>query len=124
MPDLSAWEGLVEGFRLDDVWVEPTRGIVERDEHRFRVSPIAMELLLCLAESPGDVIEAGSIAARLGLRSTIELDAFMAELRGALGDGFSGEPRIVRSVGSYGYQLIAEVLIDVPPVPTAEQILH
>jgi DNA-binding winged helix-turn-helix (wHTH) protein len=120
---LEMWEGLAEGFRLDDAWIDPVHGTVWRDDHRFQLSPLAMEFLLCLAESPGDVIEAGSVAARLGLVSTRPLDDCLEELRGALGDT-SDESHYVRSVGRYGYQLTATVHVDVPPVPTTEQILH
>lgn len=115
-------EGLRHGFGLGEAEVRPDEGTVIRDGRRTELSPLAMDFLMLLASSPGDVIEERWLRERLRLTSGRPLDLCLAELQIALGDS-AAKPRYVRKSGGAGFQLLAPIHIDAPPVPTSEQIL-
>lgn len=111
-------------FRIDTVRVEPATGVLWRDDTTVRVRPQVMDLLLTLAERPGDVrskTELLDAVWNARFVSESALTTAVAELRDALGDD-SREPRFVQTVPKRGYRLVASVRIDPLPVldaPTA-----
>ena len=115
-------EGLRHGFTLGECEVDPERRTVTRGDHRTQLSAPAMDFLMILATSPGDVLEERQLSRRLGLPPGASLDRCLAELRTALGDSPT-DPHYVRKVGDGDFQLLARIDVDVPPVPTAGQIL-
>lgn len=114
-------EGLRHGFRLGECEVDPERCTVVRAGGRTQLSAPTMDLLMMLATSPGDVLGERRLIDRIGLPPGGRLDRCLEELQVALGDSVA-EPRYVRRVGDGGFQLLAPIHVDVPPVPTAEQI--
>jgi general stress protein 26/DNA-binding winged helix-turn-helix (wHTH) protein len=115
-------EGLRHGFRLGECEVDPEKGTVIRAGYRTQLSALTMDFLMMLATSPGDVLEERQLIETLGLPAGGRLDHCLEELQVALGDSVA-EPRYVRRVRDNGFQLLAPIHVDVPPVPTAEQIL-
>ena len=115
-------EGLRHGFRLGECEVDPEKGTVTRAGHRTQLSALTMDFLMTLATSPGDVLEERQLIDRLRLPPDRPLDRCLEELQVALGD-LAAEPRYVRKVGDPGFQLLAPIHVDVPPVPTSDQIL-
>lgn len=114
-------EGLRHGFRLGECEVDPERCTVVRAGGRTQLSAPTMDLLMMLATSPGDVLGERRLIDRIGLPPGGRLDRCLEELQVALGDSVA-EPRYVRRVHDGGFQLLAPIHVDVPPVPTAEQI--
>jgi DNA-binding winged helix-turn-helix (wHTH) protein len=114
-------QGLQHGFRLREVEVHPLSHEVHGALGMSRVSAGAMDFLMCLAESPGDIVETGTLVERLHLESVEQCERRMCELQTALGDSRES-PEYVRHVGG-GYQLISPISVDVPPEPTTAQIV-
>jgi DNA-binding winged helix-turn-helix (wHTH) protein len=115
-------EGLRHGFRLGEAEIDPEKRTVVQDGRRTELSALTMDFLMLLASSPGDVIEDRWLSERLRLSSGDQLDRCLAELQIALGDP-AADPHYVRRVRDLGFQLLAPIRIDAPPVPTTEQIL-
>lgn len=115
-------EGLRHGFRLGECEVDPERGTLIRADGRTQLSALTMDFLMTLATSPGGVLEERQLIDRLGLPPNHQLTGCLAELQVALDDP-AAEPRYVRKVGNSGFQLLAPIHVDVPPVPTSDQIL-
>lgn len=100
------------GFRLGTCSVDPKSGLIERPDGISRVSPKAMEVLVCLARKPGRLIQRKELihAGWGDDRATHEeaLTRYVAELRAALNDHHDN-PEYILTVPRRGYRLIAPV---------------
>jgi TolB-like protein/DNA-binding winged helix-turn-helix (wHTH) protein/Tfp pilus assembly protein PilF len=100
-PDLTIGEWEVN--RVD--------GRISRSGESLRLRPKTMEVLLCLASRPDELVERDEIIARVWGRELVTdepLTTCIAELRRSLGDKAS-HPRYIQTVPKRGYRLVAEV---------------
>ncbi len=98
-------------FRIGAWQVEPRRHRLRRNGEERRVTPKTMELLLRLADRPGDVVTRDELLASIWPDThTGEevLTRVVSDLRAALGDDRKS-PQFVETIPKVGYRLIAEV---------------
>jgi TolB-like protein/DNA-binding winged helix-turn-helix (wHTH) protein/tetratricopeptide (TPR) repeat protein len=103
---------LLAGFRVGEFEVFPVQGRIRGPAGETVVHPRAMEVLLCLAESPGELLEREAILRRVwGSRaiSDATLTRCVGELRHAL-DDHHDDPRYIQTVQKRGYRLVAHVV--------------
>lgn len=108
---------LRRGFWLADRHVAPLHGEIAGQSGRQRVHPKAMEVLLCLARSPGKVVGRQRLidAVWHGVpASHVALTHCISDLRHLLGDD-PHRPTFIETVPKQGYRLL------VPVTPTQEQ---
>lgn len=113
--------GLRRGFRLGEIEIDPLGHRLRRGHEIHPLSKGALSLLFILAEAPGQVIPAEHLRERLGQEDFGAMAHSLRELQEALGDS-ADRPRLVRQVGE-GFQLLGDIDIDVPPIPTTQQIV-
>ncbi len=103
---------LTEGFMLAQWRVEPLKGqITAPDGSRRHVAPRAMDVLVCLASRPGDIVERSTLFDETWgehTRSDEALTHCISELRHALDDR-SDSPEFLQTIPRRGYRLIASV---------------
>lgn len=102
------------GFRLGACSVDPKFGRIEQPDGTSNVAPKAMEVLLCLAKQPGELVEREELI-RAGWGDDPDgheeaLTRCIAELRNALGDHHD-HPAYIQTIPRRGYRLIAPVVI-------------
>ena len=103
---------LRRGFTLNQWTVFPLEGRLLRDTEFRRVQPKSMDVLLCLAEAAGEVVERDELLRRIwGERAVSDepLTRCIGELRRALGDQ-RGKPEYILTVPKRGYRLLAEAV--------------
>ncbi len=104
-------EGLRAGFRLGDWEVLPQQGSMRRGEERKHVEPRVMDVLVYLAERPGEVVSRDTLIRAIWETTYVSeevLTRCISELRAHLGDS-SRSPRYIRTVPKRGYSLIERV---------------
>lgn len=107
---------LRRGFRLSEWTVYPLEGRFQQDDQNRRVQPKSMDVLLCLAEADGEVVEREELLRRIwGERAVTDepLTRCIGELRRALGDSRK-DPEFILTVPKRGYRLL------LTPVPLQE----
>ena len=80
---------LLQGFFLRDLFVDPLKGQVSGRTGSTPVPPKAMEVLLCLASNPGQLVTRESLIEEVwgpGGGSNEALSHAVSEVRHALGD--------------------------------------
>ena len=103
-------------FRVGDWRVEPATGRLIQGDHDVKLEPRVMDLLLCLASRPGEVITREHLEATVWAGMVVGYDALtsaMIKLRRAFNDN-SRNPQIIETVAKRGYRLIAKVTVDTP----------
>ena len=111
------------GFRVGDCSVDPRIGQIERPDGASHVAPKAMEVLLCLAKQPGELVERDAlIQAGWGDDPDGHEEALtrcIGELRSAFGDHHD-HPEYIQTIPRRGYRLIAPLTVtESPPAETA-----
>lgn len=103
------------GFRLGQLEVYPLRGEIVGPRGRVHLQPKAMEVLVCLAERPLEVVERAEIIQRVWGNSghhhhhaDDNLNRCVSELRHELGDHASN-PHLIQTVPRRGYRLVIPV---------------
>jgi TolB-like protein/DNA-binding winged helix-turn-helix (wHTH) protein/Flp pilus assembly protein TadD len=108
----AAMDDILHGeFRLGSRRVNPLEGWIEGPRGVERVQPKVMDVLLCLARNPGQVVERDTIVNEVwdGRPATDDvLTRCISELRHVLDDS-SGSPTYIQTIPKRGYRLIAEV---------------
>ena len=97
-------------FVIDDVVVDPERNLLLREGELIRLEPKVMALLVYLAANSGRVVGKDELLARVwgGVHVVDEaLQRAVSLLRGALGDD-AKRPRLIETVPTKGYRLLAE----------------
>lgn len=98
-------------FRIGDWTIHPTINFLERDHETVHLEPKVMQVLLALAEEPGEVVN------RERIRNAVWPDVFVgedvliraiSELRRAFSDD-PKSPHTIQTVPKVGYRLIASV---------------
>ena len=98
-------------FKLGEWHVTPLRGTVHGPEGTRRITPKAMDVLTCLAERPGEVIDRETFQAVVWKGRAFSddpLNKCIAELRRQLGDS-AGSRTYIETIPKRGYRLVAEV---------------
>jgi len=102
---------LRRGFRLGDRRIYPLTGEIGAPDQTFHVPPKAMDVLLCLAEQQGRVLEKAQIKQKVwgdAVVSDDQLARYISLLRHHLGDD-SHRPKFIRTITKRGYQLLMPV---------------
>jgi TolB-like protein/DNA-binding winged helix-turn-helix (wHTH) protein/Flp pilus assembly protein TadD len=102
---------LLQGFYLRDLLVDPVQGQVTGGAVQVHLPPKAMEVLLCLASSPGTLVTREALIDEVwgtGHGSQEALSHAVSEIRHAL-DDHSDHPEYVQTLPKRGYRLVAEV---------------
>lgn len=108
---------LLQGFYLGELLIEPLKGQVTGASGSRHLPPKAVEVLLCLAESPNDLVTREKLLDRVwgrGQGSHEALGHAVSELRHALDDHVDN-PEYIQTLPRRGYRL----LVDPVPVNAA-----
>ena len=102
---------LRKGFRLGNWTVKPLESVLVGESGERRVRPRAMDVLLCLAEADGAVVEREELLRQVwGERAVSDepLTRCIGELRKAFGDTREN-PAYIGTIPKRGYRLLAPV---------------
>lgn len=105
---------LRNGFQLGTRRVSPLEGWIEGPGGVEHVQPKVMDVLLCLARQPGEVVERDAIVDEVwdGRPATDDvLTRCISELRHVL-DDHTDDPTYIQTIPKRGYRLIAKVTGD------------
>jgi TolB-like protein/DNA-binding winged helix-turn-helix (wHTH) protein len=98
-------------LRIGDWFVNPLAGEIARGEERVRLEARTLRLLLCLAESPGEVVSIETLLDQVWSGVVVTPDSVyqaVAALRRLLGDD-AKQPAYIVTVPRLGYRLVAPV---------------
>ncbi|MEM7503197.1 MAG: winged helix-turn-helix domain-containing protein, partial [Pseudomonadota bacterium] len=98
-------------FQLGDWHVTPLRGVIHGPDGSRRLTPKAMDVLLCLAKQPGEVVDRETFQRDVWdgrAFSDDPLNKCIAELRRQLGDT-AGSRTYIETIPKRGYRLVANV---------------
>jgi tetratricopeptide (TPR) repeat protein/TolB-like protein/DNA-binding winged helix-turn-helix (wHTH) protein len=104
---------LLQGFYLGDFLVEPLKGQVTGRAGRRHLPPKAIEVLLYLAKTPGDLVSRESLLEKAwgsGKGSTEALSHAVSEIRHALDDQ-PNKPMFIQTVPRRGYRLVVDPVL-------------
>jgi TolB-like protein/DNA-binding winged helix-turn-helix (wHTH) protein/Flp pilus assembly protein TadD len=99
------------GFRIAQCTVQPQLNTLERDGHAVRLEPKVMQVLVCLAERPGELLTKEQLIRAVWTDTFVADDVLtrcVSELRKALGDD-PKQPRFIETISKGGYRLIAPI---------------
>lgn len=98
-------------FRLGRWLICPKLNTVQADGRTIRLEPKFMQVLVCLAANPGDVVSKEELIRAVWVDTFVTDDVLtrsISELRRALGDD-AKQPHIIETVARSGYRIIAPV---------------
>ena len=115
-------------FQVADWEVDPASGAIRQGEIAHKLEPRVMDLLVVLAQQPGEVLPREELESRVWSGMVVGYDALssaMIKLRKALGDD-PHQPRYIETLPKKGYRLIApvqemEATVENPAIPTDTQ---
>jgi len=99
-------------FRLDRWSVHPAEGTLSSERRVVRLEPRFMDVLVCLAAEPGEVISKEFLLEAVWGGAFVEEGALtqaIHSLRKALGDD-AKQPRFIQTIPKRGYRLVATVV--------------
>ncbi len=102
---------LLQGFNLGDLLVDPRKGQIIGRAGSECLPPKAMEVLLCLASNPGELVTRDELINTVwgtGRANTETLTHAISEIRHALGDHHD-EPKYVQTLPKRGYRLVVGI---------------
>jgi TolB-like protein/tetratricopeptide (TPR) repeat protein len=102
---------LQNGFRIGDFDILPSQGRIVSTDGEIRVQPKIVDVLLCLATTPGEVVSREKLHDAVWGNVVVTDDALnrcISELRRMLGDR-RGETHYIETVPKRGYRLLPEV---------------
>ncbi len=103
-------EDLLQGFYLGDILVEPLKGQVTGRSGAHHLPPKAIEVLLCLARSPLELVTRETLLDTVwgsGHHSSEVLSHAVGEIRKAL-DDHADDPVFIQTLPRRGYRLAVE----------------
>ena len=98
-------------FLINDVRVETRLNRIHASGGVVQVEPKIMQVLVCLARSPGEVVSKDALIEAVWPRTSATDDVLaraISELRKAFGDD-SKSPRVIETIRKGGYRLLAPV---------------
>ncbi len=101
----------LDPFRIGSWRVDPVQSLLTREDHRVRVEPKAMRVLVYLAERAGEGVARDEILRAVWDGSHVHgevLTNAIWELRKAFGDD-PREPEVIQTISRKGYRLVARV---------------
>ena len=101
---------LLQGFYLGDLLVEPLKGLVTGRAGSQHLPPKAVEVLLCLAATPGELVTREFLLDEVWGKdhgSQKALSHAIGEIRHAL-DDHPDDPHFVQTMPKRGYRLVVE----------------
>ena len=111
-------------FQVGDWLVEPDAGRLTNDGRSSRLEPKVMDLLIYMAQRPGQVLPREELEQAIWTGTVVGYDALTSaiiKLRKAFGDD-SHKPWLIETVAKKGYRLMAPVAargrLAMQPVPT------
>jgi len=102
---------LTKGFSVGEWEIRPLAGTFRRGDHAVHVEPKVMDVLLCLARRPGEIVTRDELLAAVWNGVVVTDDVLtrcVSELRTLLGDT-DRERRYIRTIPKRGYSLIAPI---------------
>lgn len=114
---LSTTPTAPSALRIADVRIDPALGEIYKDGRTIKLEPRAMQVLICLARRPGEVLSVDELLNVVWNDVVVSHDSVytaIATLRRALGDD-SKNPTYIANVARRGYRLIAPVSPSVDP---------
>lgn len=111
-------------LRIGDWFVNPLAGEIARGEERVRLEARTMRLLLCLAETPGEVVSIDNLLSQVWSGVVVTPDSVyqaIAALRRLLGDD-AKQPAYIVTVPRLGYRLVAPVDTQVDETPASPRV--
>src|ERR1700678_897395 len=96
--------------------VDPALDIISRDAETQKLEPRTMRLLLCLADSAGEVVSVDRLLSEVWsgvVVGSASVYQAISQLRKLLGD-VDPEPTYIATIPRKGYRLIAPVRLTVP----------
>ena len=121
--DIPADQPLEQGFRLDELTIDPRAGEVTGPAGREKLDPKVMDVLVMLAKNAGHVVLRGDLQARLWPNAVVtdaSLSRCIYELRRQLSQA-SGDERykaMLETVPKRGFRLNARINPPAPPALT------
>jgi TolB-like protein/DNA-binding winged helix-turn-helix (wHTH) protein/Flp pilus assembly protein TadD len=112
----------------DEIELDPSAWELRRAGRPLKLERIPMQILLFLAQQPGQLVSRDDIVAKIwGKNAYLDTDnsinGAMRKIRQALGDD-SAEPRYIQTVTGLGYRFVAPVFVPGPgALPSATQPL-
>jgi TolB-like protein/tetratricopeptide (TPR) repeat protein/DNA-binding winged helix-turn-helix (wHTH) protein len=100
--------GLLQGFYLSDLLIEPTKGRVTGREGSEHLASKAIEVLLCLASQPGELVSREELLEKVWGKdegSPEALSHAIGEIRHALRDHHD-DPKYIQTLPKRGYRLL------------------
>jgi tetratricopeptide (TPR) repeat protein/TolB-like protein/DNA-binding winged helix-turn-helix (wHTH) protein len=104
---------LLQGFYLGDFLVEPLKGQVTGRAGSTHLPPKAVEVLLCLARVPGELVTRETLLTKAwgpGKGSPEALSHAVSEIRHALGD-HADNPTFIQTLPRRGYRLVIDPVL-------------
>lgn len=102
----------MKSFRVDEWLVEPALNQIERDGVKNRLEPRSMDVLVALAEHPGEVLSKESLLEKVWTDTHVGDEALthaIWEIRKAFGDD-ARNPTYIQTIHKRGYRLVATVV--------------
>lgn len=112
---------LLNGFLLGGYRIDPVKGEVDGPAGRAHLPPRAMEVLLCLASNPGELVPRRKLVEEVWGRkgaSPETVGRAIHEVRHALGDQ-ADSPRFIQTLPGRGYRLLVQPATDADESPAA-----
>ena len=98
-------------FTLDGWVVDPATGFMQRDEQSVHLVPKLMQVLVYLAQHPGQVVSRAELEAEIWKNTVVSYDAVTGAIQ-KLRKVFNDDPRhphVIETLSKRGYRLIAQV---------------
>lgn len=108
-------------FRVGEFLVEPDLNRITKGNKALSVEPKVLDVLVCLAQRPGEVFTRGEILRTVWPDTHVTEEALtysISALRKVLGDD-AREPHVIQTISRRGYRLIADVQAADAPAPAS-----
>jgi adenylate cyclase len=115
----------MDDLRVGSWVVTPSLNSIASQGRTARLEPKVMEVLVCLAQHPGDTVSKEQLFQAVWPRTVVTEDVLkrcIAELRRAFGDD-AREPHIIETISKRGYRLVAPVTAGSATPAPAESVV-